>query len=164
MAKVLFVCLGNICRSPLAEGIFDHLVKEKGLEGVVESDSAGTAAYHLGKNPDPRSVAVARKYGIRLDHRGRQFVEEDFEDFDYIIPMDQSNMDNIRRLENGVTDDYRLVMMRDFDTIGTGEEVPDPYYGGDDGFENVYKMLRRSCERLLDRILDEQALENGTRT
>src|SRR5688572_8369678 len=99
MINVLFVCLGNICRSPLAEGIFKDIVKKKGLNNKISIDSAGTGNYHIGADPDHRSIKVARKYDIELDHKARQFVKRDFDDFDYIIAMDQNNYDNIKRLK-----------------------------------------------------------------
>lgn len=155
MINVLFVCLGNICRSPLAEAIFVHKVKSAGLDGHIKSDSAGTGAYHIGCDPDARSIAVARKHNIPISHKGRQFHYLDGENFDYIIAMDASNHRNIiHELGDKHSGLYR---MRDFDPEGQGD-VPDPYYGGDDGFEQVYHMLDRCLEEFLDHVKKEHNL------
>jgi protein-tyrosine phosphatase len=156
MIHVLFVCLGNICRSPLAEGVFKKLVKERNLQDKIAVDSAGTSGWHIGDLPDPRTEEVAREHEILLDHRGRQFSQEDLKKFNYIIAMDISNYEHIRILY-GPGKDHRkqLFLMRDFDNFGKGKDVPDPYYGGDDGFSKVYEMLLRSCLNFLDHIVDE---------
>lgn len=150
MIHVLFVCLGNICRSPLAEGIFLHKIKEAGLEDQVSADSCGTGGWHLGELADPRSREVAEKYGIVLPSRARKLHADDFEQYDVILAMDQSNLRDIqaeaRRNRGGKASVY---LMRDFDLQGKGEDVPDPYYGGPQGFENVYHMLDRSTTSLL---------------
>lgn len=158
MIKIIFVCLGNICRSPLAEAIFLHKVTEKGLQNKISCDSAGTANYHIGEDPDSRSIEVAIKHGVPIQHKGKQFHHSDGDYFNYIMAMDQSNERNIIH-ELG----YRhegLYLMRDFDPEGKGEEVPDPYYGGKDGFEHVYQILNRSTERLLDFIIDKHNLQS----
>jgi low molecular weight protein-tyrosine phosphatase len=152
MKKVVFVCLGNICRSPLAEGIFRDKVKQRGLEKEFEIDSCGTAAYHIGQQPDQRSVENARLNGIELNHKARQFSFEDFGEFDYIIVMDKSNLRNIQSLEQDRTG-YELVLMRNFDVQGINQDVPDPYYGGDNGFQEVFEILDRSTASLLDHLL-----------
>jgi protein-tyrosine phosphatase len=159
MIRVLFVCLGNICRSPLAEGIFKDLVKKKGLSNKILIDSAGTGNYHIGADPDHRSIKVAKKYEIELDHKARQFVRRDFDDFDYIIAMDNSNYNNIRRLKQEDHLHGKVFLMRDYDLErGDTTDVPDPYFGGMDGFENVYQMLLRSCKELLDQIIKNHKL------
>ena len=153
MVKVLFVCLGNICRSPLAEGIFKQRVKEAGLEDKIFIESAGTSGWHIGEPPDARSIEIAEKNGIFLDSYGRKAISNDFEDFDYIIAMDRNNFSDLKGLpkssKKGAAD---LFLMRDFDDIGRGQDVPDPYYGGEDGFSYVFELLDRSCENLLERI------------
>lgn len=152
MKKVLFVCLGNICRSPLAEGIFRKKVAERGLEQGFKIDSCGTAAYHIGEQPDERSAENALQNGVLLDHKGRQFSKSDFEEFDYIIAMDKSNLSNIQALEKNRAG-CELVLMRNFDDQGINQDVPDPYYGGEKGFQEVFEILDRSTASLLDHIL-----------
>jgi len=156
MIKVLFVCLGNICRSPLAEAIFNDLVKKKELNDKIASDSAGTAAYHLGQNPDPRSIEVANKNNIPISHRGRQFSFNDLEYFSYIVAMDRQNLANI--LQKGGVSNENVFLMRDFDTIERGGEVPDPYYGGPAGFDRVFQILQRSNMNFLDHLIKEHRL------
>lgn len=155
MKRVLFVCLGNICRSPMAEGIFKELVREKGLSNRFQIDSAGTGAYHAGELPDPRMRSTAASHGLKLTSRARQLRAEDFTTFDLIIAMDRSNFNNIRAeaVKASVAEaDFELRMMREFDDSADHEDVPDPYYGGDSSFEDVYQMLKRSCNRLLELV------------
>ena len=156
MIHVMFVCLGNICRSPLAEGVFKKLIIERNLQNEIAVDSAGTSNWHVGDLPDPRTEEIASQHDVQLDHRGQQIHPEDLQTFDYIVAMDISNYNNIRALEGfGENGQGRLIMMRDFDELGKGKDVPDPYYGGANGFENVYKMLLRSCTNFLDYIVKE---------
>lgn len=155
--KVLFVCLGNICRSPMAEGVFKKLVKEKGLESQIYCDSAGTSSYHIGNDPDERMCQTASGYSITLQHKARQLKIKDFEDFDYIIAMDSSNFSDILKLA-GDNESYKskIGLMRDYDLEGHGQDVPDPYYGGIKGFDEVYHILRRSTELFLQEITAEK--------
>lgn len=150
MRSVLFVCLGNICRSPLAEGVFRHqLAQRSGLE--IEFDSAGTAAYHQGEPPDERMRDVAQRHGVSLEgQRARRVVDEDFDRFDLILAMDAENLRNLRRRAPGGNRE-RIRLFREFDPKGTGD-VPDPYYGGPDGFEEVFDIADRSCAKLLDHL------------
>lgn len=156
MIKVLFVCLGNICRSPLAEAIFNHQIQEEGLEGKFKCDSCGTSDFHIGELPDERSIKCAEKHGMSMTHRGRQITHIDIREYDYIIAMDKSNKRNIEALIL----DYRLnhdqiFLMRDFQLDADHPEVPDPYYGGEEGFEEVYKILQDSISNLLIQLKKE---------
>lgn len=154
MIKVLFVCLGNICRSPLAEGIFKHQVKMAGLERKISVDSAGTSGWHIGDSPDPRSIDIAFKNGILLDSFGRKAIADDFLQFDYILAMDRDNYRDLDNLQKSIkTSRAKLSLMRDYDETGPGADVPDPYYGGDEGFKKVFEMLDRSCANLLEEII-----------
>ena len=143
--SILFVCLGNICRSPLAEAIFNHRAKELGL--AWRSDSCGTANYHVGDLPDERTIFVAQKNGMAMDHRGRQFSESDFELYDLILAMDASNYRNILRVGSQEFH-HKVKMLRDFDPQGRGD-VPDPYYGTHRDFDEVFEILDRSIRNLL---------------
>ena len=144
MKKVLFVCLGNICRSPLAEAVFNHKCRNNNLE----ADSAGTGAYHIGADPDPRSVSVATKNGIPIDHKARQFQNKDFDEFDFVIAMDQQNKLDMIDVASEAPDN--LFLMRDFDESAAGDlDVPDPYYGGNQGFDVVFEMVSRSIDNLI---------------
>lgn len=147
MKKVLFVCLGNICRSPLAEAIFNEKIKKKGLQSSIMADSAGTANYHVGENPDPRTVEVASNHSIPVDHKGQQFKKKHASEFDYLVAMDRSNHQNMI-IEMGNEPDS-LFLMRDFDLVGKGKDVPDPWYGGMNGFEDVYEILDRSIDEFI---------------
>ena len=153
--SVLFVCLGNICRSPLAEGVFRDLVRAGGVEHLFEIDSAGTGAWHAGEPPDRRSVAVAAAHGIRLEGRARQVTPRDMQHFDLIVAMDRENLRDLERMSNGLPGGAaRLSLLRAFDPEGGDHDVPDPYYGGPSGFETVYDMVHRSCEALLEDLQD----------
>ncbi|MCA9631900.1 MAG: low molecular weight phosphotyrosine protein phosphatase [Myxococcales bacterium] len=154
--SVCFVCLGNICRSPTAEGVFRHLVEEAGLTGEIHIDSAGTAAYHAGESPDRRSAEHAARRGIRLAGRARQFVASDFERFDYVLAMDAANHRELERQARRVAAENRLYHCRDFDPeCPKGSSVPDPYYGGEAGFEEVLDLCDAACRGLLEHIRRE---------
>jgi protein-tyrosine phosphatase len=160
MIQVLFVCLGNICRSPLAEEIFRQQVADRGLSGQITCDSAGTSGWHIDQPSDPRTIDVGRKYGLDVRHLGRAFVEKDFEDFDYILAMDRSNHTDIQKVSGySVYEAGRLKLMRDFDDNAPGADVPDPYFGEADGFDSVYHMLEHSCNNLLDFIIEKHQLQ-----
>ena len=148
MTKILMVCLGNICRSPLAEGI----LKSK-LSGDFIVDSAGTANYHVGNTPDKRSIAVARKYGLNISNlKGRQFHVSDFNEFDYIYVMDESNYRNVIALARNKNDKARVSFILNEVYPNQNHNVPDPYYGGNDGFENIYKMLDEACDCIVKKL------------
>jgi protein-tyrosine phosphatase len=160
MIKVLFVCLGNICRSPLAEAIFIHKIKSRNLEEKLSTDSAGTSRYHLQEPPDPRTVDVARKHNIPVSHLGRQIDTIDFEKFDYIMAMDRENLDEILALKKYANFQTmpEIYLMREFDNNKSGEDVPDPYFGGNDGFEIVYQLLDQSIDNFLDHLKAEKKI------
>lgn len=143
------VCLGNICRSPLAQGILESKVKDKD----VFVDSAGTGAYHVGELPDKRSIEVAQKYGIDLTtQRARQFKVSDFDEFDIIYVMDRSNRDNILQLARSKSDAAKVKLILNELDSDLDFEVPDPYFGGDAGFEHVYELLNKACDRITRRL------------
>ncbi|MFO7998663.1 MAG: low molecular weight protein-tyrosine-phosphatase [Bacteroidales bacterium] len=149
--KVLMVCLGNICRSPLAEGILKHKFRNHSIEGVVES--AGTAAYHAGEPPDERSRQIALKHGIDLSgQRARKFTREDFDRYDRIFAMDRSNYKDLVSLARGPADRDKVDLIMNTSRPGEDLQVPDPYYGGPDGFLNVYQMLDRACENIVEQV------------
>ena len=150
--RVLFVCLGNICRSPLAEAIFNHKVNRKNLQAYFEVDSCGTSNYHIGDKADTRTIATARKHGININHFVRQFTSDDLEEFDFIIAMDSSNHQNILRLSDNEMHAEKVFLMREFDSQGKGEEVPDPYYGDERSFQEVFEILDRSTDNFLIHI------------
>jgi len=153
--KILFVCLGNICRSPLGEGVLRSLVAQRlELAERIEVDSAGTSAYHVGEPPDDRMSAVAQSRGVSMEgQRSRQVSDSDFAEFDLILAMDRSNLEDLRsRAPKGCRAEIRL--MRSYDP-SEGEDVPDPYYGGEDGFQVVFEIVHRSCSALIDELLRE---------
>ena len=147
--KVLFVCLGNICRSPTAHGVFEHLVKQRGLGNRIEVDSCGTGDWHIGHAPDPRASAEASNRGYDLSHlRARQVVKEDFERFDYILAMDKQNLADLKAMQ---PQSYtgRLDLFMAFAADSDVKEVPDPYYGGDQGFAEVLDLIESASDGLL---------------
>ena len=151
--SILFVCLGNICRSPLAEGIFLHTARERGVADRFTVDSCGTGGWHVGERPDKRARAVAKKNGVELPSIGRALdAPRDFDRFHWIIPMDRQNKADL--LDAGAPQE-RTRLLRSFDPALAGAaeseiEVPDPYWGGDDGFDQVFRMIRAACEGMLD--------------
>jgi protein-tyrosine phosphatase len=150
---VSFVCMGNICRSPTAEAIMRHLVREAGLDGDIAVDSAGTGAWHVGEERDRRSRAVAKKRGMPITGPARQFERGDFDRFDLVLALDEENARDLRRL--APTDEARakIRLLREFDaSAAPGAEVPDPYYGGPDGFELVFDICLAACRGLLENL------------
>lgn len=152
MVKVLFVCLGNICRSPTGEGVFRALVESEGLSDSIWVDSAGTAAYHVGEPPDPRSQAAAKRRGIDLSRqRARRVSIEDFQIFDYLLAMDSENFNNLMRMCPAGRED-KVYRMLDFGEGLDRLDVPDPYYEGGDGFEVVLDLIENASQGLLKDI------------
>ena len=149
--KVLMVCLGNICRSPLAKGILDSLIDQN----QVIVDSAGTGDYHIGDSPDERSIEVAKKNSLDIsDQRGRQFTADDFKRFDYILAMDNYNYEDIMALASNDEDKKKVKLILDYAIPGENLDVPDPYFGGQSGFDDVYDMLTKACRNFVDKELN----------
>jgi protein-tyrosine phosphatase len=167
--RVLFVCLGNICRSPTAEGVMRELVGGEGLEGAIVVESAGTGAWHVGSPPDARAAEAARARGVALAGTARQVRAQDFEDFDYLVAMDGENLRALRSLAQGEQERSKVRLLREFDPAnappsgaqaggaeGAGDlDVPDPYYGGADGFDEVFELVRAACAGLLEQLRDD---------
>jgi protein-tyrosine phosphatase len=153
--RILFVCLGNICRSPTAEGVMRALVREAGLEEKIELDSAGTGAWHVGSPPEERANETARSRGILLEGAAREVRREDYDDFDLVLAMDRKNLADLRRLAPDERTRSRIRLLREFDPAGAGVDdldVPDPYYGGPRGFEDVFDLVQAACAGLLEEV------------
>jgi protein-tyrosine phosphatase len=151
--KLLFVCLGNICRSPSAENIMNYLVEQASLSSSIICDSAGTSSYHIGSPPDRRMAAAAtKKLGIKLQGKARQFQKSDFQDFDLILAMDRDNYRNILSVDPTGQYAQKVYLMCEFCTKHTLKEVPDPYYGGLEGFDRVIDLLIDACDGLLEYV------------
>jgi protein-tyrosine phosphatase len=151
--RLLFVCMGNICRSPTAEGVMRSLVREHGLADRIEIDSAGTGGWHAGEPPDARATETARLRGIDLAGAARQVVPEDFERYDLIVAMDRENLRAILAMAPDEAAANRVRLLREFDPDASGDlDVPDPYYGGDRGFETVLDQVQAACRGLLERL------------
>jgi protein-tyrosine phosphatase len=151
--RICFVCWGNICRSPTAMGVMRAMVQGAGLEAVIEVDSAGTSAEHRGGPPDRRTVAEARRRGLRLEHRAWQFSGADFDRFDLVLAADEANAERLRRRARDDDDLAKIRLLREFDPAADGDlDVPDPYYGGPDGFAEVYDTLVAACSGLLTEL------------
>ena len=154
--SVLFVCLGNICRSPLGEGVLAHRLEQEGLSDRVRVDSAGTGAWHQGEPPDPRSTDVAMRHGITLRGRARLVRAEDFQEFDHIFAMDRANLRDLGYLESEGDGDATLSLFRTFDPDPDEDlDVPDPYYGGPDGFDLMFEMVDRTCAAFVEHLVSE---------
>jgi protein-tyrosine phosphatase len=148
--RILFVCLGNICRSPTAEAVMRGLVAEAGLDGEIEVESAGTGKWHIGYPPDERSVAAAAERGVELTGEARQVAQGDFDGFDLLIAMDRQNRDDLLAMAQSESDREKVRLLRSY---ADGElDVPDPYYGGEDGFSEVVEIIERSCKALIGDI------------
>jgi protein-tyrosine phosphatase len=153
LTRILFVCMGNICRSPTAEGVMRSLLREAGLEDQVEVDSAGTGAWHAGEPPDARAAEAARARGIALGGAARQVRPGDFDDFDLIVAMDRENVRDLLALAPDEAAAGKVRLLREFDPAGGDDlDVPDPYYGGAQGFERVLDLVTAACRGLLDEV------------
>lgn len=153
---IMFICLGNICRSPLAEGIFHQLLEQRGLQSRYRVASAGTGNWHVGEPADSRMIATAKRYGINLRGCAQQVRQLDFERFDMLIAMDQSNYAHLLHLARDEAERARIRLLREFDPQADSDlDVPDPYYGGEEGFESVYSIVLRACASLLSALEDE---------
>lgn len=153
--RLLFVCLGNICRSPAAEGVMRNLLEHEGLPGPVEVDSAGTGGWHAGQLPDSRMRQHAAKRGYALTSRARQFRPADFNEFDLILAMDRQNLRDLQDLARHQHQLARLRLFGDFVGDGSAKDIPDPYYGGADGFETVLDLVEDGCGEILRKIKPE---------
>lgn len=156
-----FVCLGNICRSPAAQGVMDRLIRSSGSEELVAVDSAGTAGYHIGRPPDSRMIAAAARRGVPLESRAKQFDRQFVRDRSLIVAMDRDNLREILRLADGAP--KHIVLFSDFLDDSWPTDVPDPYYGGDEGFEYVLDMLEAGCPSILKRLLESTGTIPGGR-
>ncbi len=157
--RLLFVCLGNICRSPTAEGAMRALLEREGLDGQIELDSAGTGSWHVGSAPDRRATAAARRQGVELRGVARQVEPDDFERFDLLLAMDSENARNLRAIARDEEQRGKVRLLRQFDpdSVARGElDVPDPYYGAD-GFDEVFAIVQAGCEGLLAQLRAESA-------
>lgn len=153
MQKILFVCLGNICRSPLGEGIILHLIKENKLESYFEVDSAGTADYHVGEAPDKRTIANAKKNGVDISAlRARQFTIADFDAFDKIYVMDASNYANVSSMAKNNVQKNKVDYLLNVLYPSQNKYVPDPYYGTEKDFENVFQLVHKACEKIVESL------------
>lgn len=153
MVRICFVCLGNICRSPTAEAVMRHLVGQAGLGREILVESAGTGDWHVGEPRDRRSRAVGKARGIPLDGTARQFTADDFDDYDHVLAMDRSNRDELLRLARSDADRGKVRLLRSFDPAAPdGAEVPDPYFGGPRGFEEVFDICEAACRALIDHL------------
>ncbi len=150
--NILMVCLGNICRSPLAQGIMEQKIKKYNIKNA-NVDSAGTAAYHVDEKPDPRSIEVAKKHGIDItQQRARHFKAVDFKKFDKIFVMDSTNLSDVSALAKDSNELSKVELILNYVFPGENAAVPDPYYGGKDGFENVYQLLDSACEKIAEAL------------
>ena len=160
--KLLFVCLGNICRSPSAENIMNHLIKEAGWEDKITCDSAGTSGYHIGASPDRRMSSAAKKRGLKLEGKARKLTPSDLQRFDLILAMDRENYQDILYLDREGKYEDKVRLICDFANHKTDKEIPDPYYGGQDGFNYVMDLLFDACGGLLDYIISSEGYHAKT--
>ena len=159
--RIMFVCLGNICRSPLAHGVFEHLIRARALVGQFEVASSGTGAWHLGQLPDRRMRSTASKHGVQLDHiRAQEFTPDDLQTYDHIYAMDQGNLYNILSFDHGAQHRDKVTLFRTHDPVGASLDVPDPYYSG--RFDEVYAIVSRTCEAILEHLVAAESISART--
>lgn len=163
MIRVLFVCLGNICRSPIAEATFREIIHQRGLSDHFEADSAGVMGWHTGDLPDKRTRANAAKHGIKLTHQARKSMPQDFDDFLHVVAMDEENFKALHttfyETKGRIPSVDELFLLRDFDPQRTNASVPDPYYESEEAFEEVFQIVWRSNEALVDHMLEKHQIE-----
>jgi protein-tyrosine phosphatase len=157
--RICFVCLGNICRSPTAEAVMRHLVKQAGLDGAVQIESAGTGDWHVGNPRDRRARETGQARGVPLSGRAQQFTAADFQRFDYVLAMDEANLADLRQMAPGPGERGKVTLLRSYEPGAPPDaEVPDPYYGGAQGFEQVFDICEAACAGLLERLRREHGL------
>jgi protein-tyrosine phosphatase len=156
--KVLFICLGNICRSPAAHGVFQKYIDDKDLSGFIEVDSCGTSGHHVGERADQRMIQTAFNRGIVVSSISRKFDKSDFKNFDYLVAMDESNLENILELDVNNEFTHKVSLLTDYckGEFSKATKVPDPYYGDDDGFKAVLDLVENGCQNLLTEILSKK--------
>ncbi|OHX65901.1 low molecular weight protein-tyrosine-phosphatase [Flammeovirga pacifica] len=159
--NILFVCLGNICRSPLADGLMVHAIEQRGLDIYFSIDSAGTYAGHAGNRADERMRRTASSHGVELHSIARQFVKADFDLFDHIVVMDDSNYSNVERLAKNDNDRNKIFKLRSYDNQQSNKDVDDPYYGGMQGFENCFSVVNESVNNFLDFLVHENQINTN---
>ncbi|HEX2162523.1 MAG TPA: low molecular weight protein-tyrosine-phosphatase [Thermoanaerobaculia bacterium] len=160
--RILFVCLGNICRSPTAEGVMRHMLRDAGLENDVDVESAGTGGWHIGHPPDERATSAAKRRGIALESRAQRFIADHFDDFDLILAMDRQNLADLQAIAPPPAERRAEVrLFSEFLPPGAPPDVPDPYYGGDAGFERVLDLVERGCEAIVDHLLGAESARRG---
>ena len=168
MLSVVFVCYGNICRSPVAEGVFRQLVADGGLEKQIQCDSAGTASFHIGQLPDIRTRESALEHGLTLTHHARRLTGDDLAQFDYFVAMDEQNLESIEKLNyrsTGLYSNDTIFLLREFDPdVSDQPNVPDPYYEGPEVFEDVYQIVLRCCQQLLTYLIKQHHLKEIAKT
>jgi protein-tyrosine phosphatase len=161
--RLLFVCLGNICRSPLAEAVMRRMVEERGLAEWISIDSAGTGAWHAGEPPDQRMRQVALERGVSMDgQRASQLQASDLDHYTHVFVMDKSNLHDTLYLDTEDRNGHKVRLFRELDPVPGDYQVPDPYYGGPGGFENVFGIVERTCAEILDRLAREYSLDPKT--
>lgn len=153
--RICFVCLGNICRSPTGEGVMQHEVIQQGLGSYFEIDSAGTAAYHVGERANSKSRKVAEEYGVKLNSTARKFEPSDLDYYDLVLAMDRQNFQDVKGMAKVPEHHNKIHLLREFDSDPDDFEVPDPYYGGINGFYNVFEVVQRSCRGLVDQLKNQ---------